>query len=226
MIRMIKILVNDYKKVAERLFFLISLIFTSAIYSCLNVYRGKVYHIPTFVDNIIPFNKYFIIPYLGWYIFIGFWLFYYSVVDEKIYFKILWGINLGMLICFLIYYFFPTYVQRPEIRGNDIFDNLMRFVYNRDNPYNCFPSLHVFDSVLCCIYINKDEDISPFNKFVSSSMAVVIIFSTFFVKQHYVYDALSGIFVAYLVYIVFNYKEILVKIQNRYDLLKFKLENR
>ncbi|QCX33718.1 hypothetical protein FDN13_08395 [Caloramator sp. E03] len=218
--RMVRILIKDYKKVAGRLSFLISIIFTSAIYRYLNVYRGKAYHIPTFIDGLIPFNKYFAIPYLGWYIYLGFWIFYYSVVDEKRYFKLIWGLNLGMLICFFVYYFFPTYVPRPEIHGNDIFDNMMRFIYNKDNPYNCFPSIHVFDAVLVGIYINRDEVLSLYDKLISSMIVVIIIFSTFFVKQHYIYDAISGMFVAYSVYFIFNYKEVLFKLQSKYAALK------
>ncbi|SKA95312.1 PAP2 superfamily protein [Caloramator quimbayensis] len=222
--KMIEILVKDYKKVAGRLFSLISIIFTSAIYRYLNVYRGRVYHIPTVIDSMIPFNKYFVIPYLGWYIYLGFFLFYYSVVDEKKYFKILWGINAGMMICYIIYYAFPTYVPRPEIHGNDVFDYLMRFVYNRDNPYNCFPSIHVFDAVLFGIYINRDNNLNIFTKIVSSSTVILIIFSTFFVKQHYIYDAVSGIFIAWLIYILFNYKEVIVKLQEKQAV--YKLENK
>ncbi|MCX7885260.1 MAG: phosphatase PAP2 family protein [Caloramator sp.] len=222
--KIIEILIKDYKKVAVRLFFLISIAFTTVIYKYLNVYRGKVYHIPTFIDNMIPFNKYFIIPYLGWYIYLGFCFFYYAVIDEKKYFKILWGINIGMMICYIIYYTFPTYVPRPDIQGNDIFDCLMKFIYNRDNPYNCFPSIHVFEAVLFGIYINRDEKITISTKFISSSIVILIIFSTFFVKQHYIYDAISGFLVAWFVYLLFNYKEVIEKVQEKQRV--FKLDNK
>lgn len=210
---LLKTVVNDYKKIAARLFFLITIVFTSVIYNYLNNYRGKVYHIQTPIDAAIPFNKYFVVAYIGWYLYLGVFLLYYAIYDERKYFKLLWGLNTGMIICFIIYYLFPTFVPRPEVHGSDIFADAVRFIYRTDNPYNCFPSIHVFDSVLFAIYINRDEKFSAFTKLLSSAIVIIIIFSTFFIKQHYVYDAISGAFISYLVYFMFNYKEVIAKFQ-------------
>ncbi|CDF59063.1 phosphatase PAP2 family protein [Thermobrachium celere] len=198
---------KDYKNVAIRLMLLMSIAVQSKIYVLLNNYRGKVYHIQSPIDLIIPFNKYFVIPYLFWYIYLGFIFFYYAVYDEKKYYKLLAGVNVGMMICFIIYYFFPTYVPRPNVYGEDIFSDLMRFIYKKDNPYNCFPSIHVLDSVLFAVYVNKDEFIELKYKLYSSAISFSIIISTMFVKQHYFYDAVSATILAYSIYVVFNYRE-------------------
>ena len=181
---------------------------STRIYAFLDTYRGRVYNIKTALDAMIPFNKYFILPYLYWYIYMGIIFFYFAVVDEKKYYKLLFGINMGMIISYFIYYIFPTTVPRPQVYGQDMFAYLVRMVYNNDNPYNCFPSLHVLNTVLAAIYVNRDESIDVFYKYLSSLIAVSIIFSTFFVKQHYIYDAISATIIAYGVYFVFNYKEV------------------
>lgn len=199
---------KDYKNVLLRVAFILSIAVQGKIYIMLNNYRGKVYHIPTSIDAWIPFNKYFIVPYIYWYLYIAVILFYYAVYDERKYFRILAGINIGMMVCFVIYYFFPTYVPRPEVYGNDIFENLVKYIYANDNPYNCFPSIHVFESVLLAIYINRDLEISTKTKLTSTILAVSIVLSTMFVKQHYFYDVLAGTLLGYSIYAVFNFKEI------------------
>ncbi|TDT63367.1 phosphatase PAP2 family protein [Fonticella tunisiensis] len=209
---MINNIKTDYKNIIIRLLFTVSLAITSLGYTLLNNYRGKVYNIQTTLDTIIPFNKYFIVPYLIWYLYVGFFIFYYSIMDDKRYFKILIGINVGMIISFIIFYFFPTTVPRPFVYGKDIFAKLVRLVYLNDNPYNCFPSIHVLDSVIIGAYVNRDPKISSAVKIISTSIAISIIFSTVFVKQHYVYDVVGGAALAYFMYFVCNYKEVSAKL--------------
>ncbi|WDC85445.1 phosphatase PAP2 family protein [Caloramator sp. mosi_1] len=206
---------KDYKNVTVRLLLLFSIAAQSKIYVLLNSYRGKVYHIQSPVDMLIPFNKYFIVPYIYWYIYLGFIFFYYAVYDEKKYFKLLAGVNLGMIICFIIYYFYPTYVPRPQVYGEDVFANMVRFIYERDNPYNCFPSIHVLDSILFAIYVNRDETIDLKYKLYSSTISFSIVISTLFVKQHYFYDAVSAAILAYIMYVAFNFKEIVEFFKSR-----------
>ncbi|MCX7951051.1 MAG: phosphatase PAP2 family protein [Clostridiales bacterium] len=206
---------GDYKNVLLRLILLFSIGVQSKIYIYLNSYRGKVYHIQTPIDTMIPFNKYFVVPYVLWYVYIGFIFFYYAVYDDKKYFKLLAGINIGMMVCFVIYYFFPTYVPRPQVYGEDIFADMVRFIYNRDNPYNCFPSIHVLDSVIMAVYINRDETITINTKIISTLISASIILSTMFIKQHYFYDAVSATILAYGIYLVFNYKEVAESVKKR-----------
>lgn len=205
--------VKNYKAIGIRLLYMISFIITSELYVVMNIFRGKVYHISTWVDTIIPFNKYFIVAYVFWYVYLGASFTYFIVRNEKKYIKLLLGINVGMIIAFVVYYFFPTTVPRPEIIGNDIFTQMVRWIYSRDNPYNCFPSIHVIDSVLIALYVYKEERLSSWIKGISTFTAFMIILSTMYVKQHYFYDAVGGIVVACIVYFIFNYRSIIAEFQ-------------
>lgn len=216
---------DDYKGIILRLILLSTLGITSLGYVWLNNFRGKVYHIPTNLDTIIEFNKYFIVPYIYWYAYLGFFLGYYLLFDGKRYLKILMGINIGMIISFIIFYFFPTTVPRPIVGGSDIFIQAVNFIYSRDNPYNCFPSIHVLDAVLIAAYINRDGRFSPGVKMFSSLISFSIILSTMFIKQHYVYDAIGGAFIAYFMYIVFNYREVSLWLAARLQLAPKKTED-
>jgi membrane-associated phospholipid phosphatase len=209
-------MVKDYRAVGIRLIYMISFLITSAFYGVMNQYRGRVYEIPAWIDSVIPFNKYFILAYVFWYVYLAGAFIYFIVRNEKVYFKLLWGINVGMMIAFIVYFFFPTTVPRPEIIGNDIFSNMVRWIYGRDNPYNCFPSIHVIDSVLIAIYVNREYTLSKWIKGISLFSAFMIILSTMYVKQHYFYDAVGGIATSYIVYSMFNYKAIASKLRDRF----------
>ncbi|SEF78765.1 PAP2 superfamily protein [Caloramator fervidus] len=211
-----KIKVN-YKGIIFRLLFSLSIGFLSKIYLILNNYRGKVYHLKTVLDDMIPFNKYFVIPYLYWYIYIAAVLIYFAVVDGKKYFKLLLSILVGMGISCIIYYFFPTTVSRPLLKGEDVFTKLVFFIYKKDNPYNCFPSIHVINSCLAAIYVNREGILKNY-KMISTLIAVSIILSTLFIKQHYVYDVLAGIIVSYIIYFAFNHSVVLDRVKQRYPL--------
>lgn len=194
----------ELKSILKRAIFSISIPLISMLYPILNKYKESVTVIKTSIDNLIPFNQYFIIPYLGWYLYVAIFLALICVLNGKTYFKLLISINMGMLICFLIYSIFPTHVPRPEIFGNDIFSNLVRGLYKRDNPYNCFPSIHVLNSELVAIYVFKEEKMNSVLKIISSSIAISIILATLFIKQHYVSDAVSATILAYFLYFICN----------------------
>ncbi|WDU83138.1 phosphatase PAP2 family protein [Caloramator sp. Dgby_cultured_2] len=117
------------------------------------------------------------------------------------------------MFCYIL--FFPTTVPRPLLKGDDIFIKAVNFIYKRDNPYNCFPSIHVLDSFLAAVYINREENISYKLKITSSVISFSIILSTLFIKQHYVYDALSAMVLAYIMYYSLNYAAIVEKIRQK-----------
>lgn len=206
--RILSILKKDYKHVIIRCVFIISIGITVQGYVHLNNFRGKVFNIITAFDAALPFIKYFVIAYIAWYIYVGLIMFYFAVCDKKKFFKLLISINAGMLICYVIYYFFPTMVERPVIASNDFFSKIVKLIYKRDHPYNCFPSIHVLDSVLCAAYINRENNIKLKTKLISSFISVMIIFSTFFIKQHYIYDAVSAAALSYALYYTLNFKDI------------------
>jgi hypothetical protein len=123
--------------------------------------------------------------------------------DPKLYYKLLVSIISGTLICFIVYYFFPTTVARPEVVGNDMFSNLIRGIYSKDNPYNCFPSIHVLDTVLPTMFLFKYTK-NKFTRAFAVVSSVAIILSTLFTKQHYVWDAVSAAVLGTAMYLLYT----------------------
>ena len=76
----------------------------------------------------------------------------------------------------------------------------LRFLYEADPPYNCFPSIHVahsFVSALACYRVHRTLGL------VTLSCAALVGISTLFTKQHYIADVLAGIVLALTVNAVF-----------------------
>ncbi|MCB2361803.1 phosphatase PAP2 family protein [Clostridium estertheticum] len=199
-----KAITYQWKDVIKRGMFALSIPLISLTYPLINQYRGNTNDLFTFVDKLIPFNKFFILPYISWYIFIAIFSVILCIYDKEKYFKLLITLDLGMIMCYIIYYFYPTYVPRPLILGTDFFSNLVLRLYAVDNPYNCFPSIHVLNSVLITLYIYESEMVSKCIKAICIIMSFSIVLSTMFIKQHYFADVIAGIIFAFILYFCFK----------------------
>ena len=94
-------------------------------------------------------------------------------------------------VCFVLY---PTVAPRPdEVMGSGFGVWGLRFLYDADPPYNCFPSIHVahsFVSALASFRVHR-----PLG-YAALSCAWFVAISTLFTKQHYVADVIAGIALA------------------------------
>ena len=91
---------------------------------------------------------------------------------------------------------YPTVAPRPpEVVGDGFAAWGLRFLYDADPPYNCFPSLHVahsFVSALACYRLDRRLGYGAL--FCASLVAI----STLFTKQHYIADVAGGIVLAFV----------------------------
>jgi hypothetical protein len=196
---------KKYYTIFIRLCFAISIPLATIIHASLNRERPVVHVVKTFVDNMIPFNKYFAVPYLFMFAYITISLLFFAVKDGKSYFSLLASDVTGMFICFILFYSFQTEVERPVVYGNDFFSGLVKYIYNTDNPYNCFPSIHVLSSYLPFLFAFKYNK-STIMKVFTTIGFVLISVSTFFIKQHYVLDAVAAILLGTILFYVFTSK--------------------
>ncbi|KOA21510.1 PAP2 superfamily protein [Clostridium homopropionicum DSM 5847] len=183
------------------LLFMLTIPISNIFYKILNTSERGVYSLSTEFDSKIPFIKEFIIPYIIWYPFIFIFMIYICFKDKKAYYRTLISLNLGLIICYVIFYFYQTTVIRPEVAGNDIFSSIVKIIYNNDNPYNCFPSVHVITTFI----VMKGVQIATDNKLILklvNIIGILIIISTQFVKQHVILDLLSGIILGETVFAI------------------------
>lgn len=73
-------------------------------------------------------------------------------------------------------------------------------LYALDEPINTFPSMHVSFAFLSYYLMKKFQ---PRLQNVFLSLAIATTVSTFFVKQHYILDAVSAVVLAYLIQVFY-----------------------
>lgn len=202
--QVIKLLIYEWRDILKRGVFALGVIIVSALYPLTNNPVERVKVIETFVDKAIPFNRLFVIPYVVWYGYVVIFIFLLCVLHKEAYYKLITTISVGMLLCYVVYYFYPTHVPRPVVVGDDLLSNLVLSIYANDNPYNCMPSIHVLNTLLVAMFVSAEEKFHKVIKIVSAVIAVLIILSTMFIKQHYFVDVISATILAYILFFIVN----------------------
>lgn len=195
---------NKIKSNLIPLSLILVLIMINSIYGLLNNPLRGVHNLVTDLDRSIPFISGFVIPYMIWYPFMMIIFLYLCFYEKEAYYRIVVSIGLGMLISYIIYFFFQTTVPRPEVEGSGIISNLLRLVYYTDNPYNCFPSIHVLTSYVIIKGVSKSSASSRF-KYVIYFTAAMIILSTQFIKQHVIMDLFFAVLLGDGIYRLIDY---------------------
>lgn len=161
-----------------------------------------VIHSP--IDNHIPFIEYFVVPYLLWFVFIAVTMGYFFFTDKWGFYKLAAFLFTGMTLFLIICTVFPNALNlRPTIFVRDnIFVDLVKMVYRADTPTNVLPSIHVFNSIGSCIAISHSDALKKHRKIQYSAytLALLIILSTVFLKQHSVTDVIAAVAMACIIY--------------------------
>jgi len=158
------------------------------------------YHvIHTWIDEQIPFCEYFIIPYFLWFVYMaaGICWFVFRCKNRDEYYRLTAVLALGMTIFLIVSCVYPNRQDlRPEtFANNNIFTQLVKFLYKTDTPTNVLPSIHVFNSMALDFAINGNETLRK-HRWVSVGshvLAFLIVLSTMFLKQHSIIDVSMGI---------------------------------
>ncbi|HJV16218.1 MAG TPA: phosphatase PAP2 family protein [Bacillales bacterium] len=185
---------NKKWKIVAILFFLLSIPAMMLVYPYLNTPTRGVHTLITNLDNAIPVVKWFVIPYVAWVGYLTITLIYFCFKDSTLAFKTILVFDLGLLGCFIIYYFYQTVGPvRPVLTGDDFLSRMLRFVYKIDQPYNCFPSIHVMSSYLMIRAIRNCSWKKWWNAWVIRFFSISIILATLFIKQHVLMDVFATI---------------------------------
>jgi hypothetical protein len=171
-----------------------------SVYFYLNNPNRGVHSLVTDIDKSIPFIKLFVIPYLIWYPFLLITLVYFCFYYRETYYKVIFSFIIGMLICYIIYYFFQTAVPRPSLFGNDYLTRLVNFIYSSDNQFNCFPSIHVLTCYIIIKGIKDSKKKSSLIETATTIVGVLIILSTQFIKQHVILDLIFAVLLGDAIY--------------------------
>ena len=161
------------------------------------------------LDDYIPFCEYFIIPYLAWFGYVAFGVCYFFFKNKEEYYRLCTTLFTGMTIFLIVSTLYPNghYLRPTYFNHNNICIQLVKWLYSTDTPTNLFPSIHVYNSICVNAAIWHSEDFKKHTavRYGSAVLMVLIILSTMFLKQHSVFDVVTGTVLAVSLYsVVYN----------------------
>ena len=170
-----------------------------------------VIHMP--IDDKIPFIEYFIVPYLLWFAYVAAAVLYFLLKNKYAFYKLCAFLFVGMTVFLVISTVYPNgHYLRPSVFERDnIFVDLVKGLYLADTPTNLFPSIHVYNSIGVNIAIWRCQDFKKkkFIRYGSAILMISIVLSTMFLKQHSVFDVITGIVFSAFMYTVVYTRDIL-----------------
>ena len=104
----------------------------------------REYYTPVYcaIDDLIPFNELFIIPYWAWFVFHVGMIVYLGVFDVENFKSYMYFIIISYSVTIMIYLIWPTCQElRPEITRDNIFARAVEGLYGFDTNTNVCPSL-------------------------------------------------------------------------------------
>lgn len=169
--------------------------------------------IHTFIDDYIPFCELFIIPYFLWFAYVAATVLYFFFRDKNDYYKTCTFLFTGMTVFLIISTLFPNgHTLRPDVMPRDnIFTQMVAGLYSADTPTNLWPSIHVYNSLGAHFAITKSARFENKKGIRTSSLilCVSIILSTMLLKQHSIFDVITGIIMAFVMYLVVYHYDVL-----------------
>jgi len=109
---------------------------------------------------------------------------------------------IATIVLSLFYIFFPSFYPRIPIEGQTLSEQLLIFTRTIDGAHNTFPSGHVTFAWLLALCMSQTMSAKKFTWLTPTyiAWAILISVSTLVLKQHYIFDVLSGIALAIICY--------------------------
>ena len=148
-----------------------------------------------FLDDLIPFNEWFFIPYVFWYGLIVFSMLWFLLYDVDSFRRMQIYIFTTQMIAMAVYILYPS---RQDLRPTSFEnDNLLTwgigFLYKFDTNTGVLPSLHVAYSMgIMSAWLRRK--VTPiWGKIFVVFAVIMICLSTMFIKQHSAADFFAAL---------------------------------
>lgn len=150
------------------------------------------------IDDYIPFCEYFIVPYLLWFAYVAVTVFYFAFFNKnkQEYWQFILTLGIGMTLFIFVSLLYPNGQNlRSELTGDSIFIHLVQYLYTIDTPTNILPSIHVFNSIACCIAIFQHKLFQKRKALLTGTaiLTTLIVMATVFLKQHTLVDVIAAV---------------------------------
>lgn len=161
--------------------------------------KNPKYIIHSPIDDLIPFNEWFIFPYCSWFVLLAAVTAMLWWYDTESYDKLCLMMFSGMTLCLMIYMILPNGLDiRPtaEAIGRDnLAMRILQLIWKADSSVNVCPSIHCQSSGCMALAFSQSKLAKhrPALKAVAWVWAGLICLSTVFTKQHSIIDVVCGL---------------------------------
>ena len=167
----------------------------------------RCHPIHCFLDDLIPFNEFFVIFYVFWYFLVFGSLLYYLLYDVDKFSKLQTYIIITQVVAMACYVLYPSRQDlRPAVfERQNALTALMGFIYSFDTSTGVCPSLHVAYSMGILSVGLKDKALPKWVKALLIFVVLMICAAVCFVKQHSAVDVVAALPVCLLAeYLTFH----------------------
>lgn len=167
----------------------------------------KCTSIHIWLDDVIPFCEWFLIPYVLWYGLIAFSLGYFALYNIDSFKKLSKYILITQMVAMAIYILFPSRQDlRPEVFPRENFLTwCIGLIYSFDTSTGVCPSLHVAYSLGIASVWLREKGVKVIWKVLLVVLVILICLSTMFIKQHSAMDFFAALPVCALAEILVFY---------------------
>lgn len=165
-----------------------------------SAWRGaNSFNFETTLDWNLPFLPWMVIPYYSYYLYfpLAAWVGAAPGIRHHglLFFQ---RMIVAAWVAFAIFLIFPVEIElRTQAYGAEgVFGLLMDGLHEADAPYNAWPSIHVLLSILVVFFIRfierQNQTWTAPKAVVAWTACALLIASTALIKQHYLFDGISG----------------------------------
>lgn len=175
--------------------------------------------IHTFMDDYIPFCELFVIPYFLWFVYVAVTVMFFFFTDKDDYYKTCAFLFTGMTVFLIISTLFPNGhdLRLAQMPRDNVFTRMVERLWATDTSTNLWPSIHVYNSLGAHFAIMKSHRLENKKgiRIGSLVLCISIILSTMLIKQHSVFDVITGIIMALVMYLLVYHYDVLFGVRRR-----------
>lgn len=177
-----------------------------------NVTNYRVIHMT--LDDYIPFCELFVIPYFLWFGYVAAVVTYLFFRNKHDYYKTFAFLCTGMTLFLIISTLWPNghNLRLSAMPRDNFLTDLVATLWQTDTATNLWPSIHVFNSMGAHFAVMHSREIAASKwhapiRIGSGILATSIILSTMFIKQHSVFDVITGLLLGVVMYVLVYRRE-------------------
>ena len=147
------------------------------------------------LDDLIPFNEFFVLFYVGWYVLIVASLLYFLLYSVESFKRLQTYIIITQILAMIVYIIYPSRQDlRPDVFPREnVLTWIMGMIYRFDTNTGVLPSLHVAYSLGIASTWLREKRVKPWVRILIALFCLGVCVSVAFVKQHSVLDIFSAI---------------------------------